>query len=159
MSMLLRAIAVTAVLCALVFAASFVAGRAARPAVASHELLLPSVPAADAGPAIPERLGSVPAIAVEALPVTKPAAHTNSQPAVEAAAPAKTPAVQTPSAPVSSTPVTPATTTPTPAAKAPATTAPASKAPATKAPPTKAPAAKAPASSGSGGGTSFDSSG
>ncbi len=152
-SMLLRTIAVTTVLCALVFAASFAAGRAARPAMASHELLLPSVPAADAGPAIPVRLGSVPAIAAEAPPVVQPATHASSGPAkVEAAAPTTTLSVQTPSAPVSSTPVTkaPVTTAPTPAAKAPAT----------KAPATKAPAAKAPASSGgSGGGTSFDSSG
>jgi hypothetical protein len=163
-SMLLRTVAVSSLLCAAVFAGSFALGRAQRPRAASSEQLPPSLPASAAGPAIPVKLGSAPAFAVQAP------APTNTQADAAAAragntrtvTPASTRALEQPVAPPStqSVPSTPV---------APVATVPATSTPTTRAAPRQSSGGTSPsAPSGShgsraktetGGSTSFDSSG
>jgi hypothetical protein len=111
--MFLRMFAVSGLLCAAMFAASFALGRTERPGAASAESSAVSLPATAAGPAIPLALSSAPAIAIEA-PVLAPAslrtshrgrvAPSDALPATAAPSVSSAPVTQ---APVVTAPVTP----------------------------------------------------
>jgi len=74
--MFVRMIAVSGLLCAAMFAASFALGRTERPGVATGESPAVSLPATAAGPAIPIALSSAPTIAIEAPVRARVALHT-----------------------------------------------------------------------------------
>ncbi len=151
MGMLVRMLAVSSLLCAVVFAAGFALGRAERPRAASGEPLATSLPAAAAGPAIPLALGSAPTIALEVPVAQSSTAHARPRvTVVRSVAPVTLPA-SVPAAPSAAS---------TPAAEAPVSTT----APVTPANPrTQSSGGSSHANGGTksetGGGTSFDSSG
>jgi hypothetical protein len=114
MGMYLRMIAVSGLLCAVVFAASFALGRAERPGAASAEASVVSLPATAAGPAIPVALSSAPAIAIEAPVVARSTVHVRPQADVArnlAPATLPTSAAAAPSSPSPPATVAPATPT------------------------------------------------
>lgn len=159
-SMYLRTLAVTTLLCAAVFAACFLIGRAERRAGAPNAQLSSSSAAAVVGAAIPVRLATAPPIEVEA-PVVAPVRNRSHAPVARSTAPAPVLVSAAPSAPVAATPTPSA---PEPQARTPATAVvpatPQQPAPASR--PTPAPASGASgggASSETSGSTSFDSSG
>jgi hypothetical protein len=113
--MFVRMIAVSGLLCAAMFAASFALGRTERPGVASAESSAVSLPATAAGPAIPLALSSAPAIAIEAPVLARATLHAShpglvapsdtlpaaTVPSVSIAPVTEAPAVAAPVAPVS----------------------------------------------------------
>jgi hypothetical protein len=113
--MFVRMIAVSGLLCAAMFAASFALGRTERPGVASAESSAVSLPATAAGPAIPIALSSAPAIAIEAPVRARASLHAShpglvvpsdthpatTAPSVSIAPVSEAPAVTAPVAPVS----------------------------------------------------------
>jgi hypothetical protein len=165
-----RPVAVSAALCVAVFVCCFAIGRAERPAGAPTEKLLPSLPAASAGAAIPLALSSAPTLERETIRVVIPR-KVSSGPVT---APSATTAHAATQELVATTPTVPTSTAITPVKTTPVLTSPAKSAPA--APPrstgqssagetkstssgassgSQRPAAKSETSSG----TSFDSSG
>ena len=154
--MIVGMVAVTIVLCGAVFAGSYAIGRAQRPRAASNEQLATNLPAGAAGPAIPVRLSSAPAIAGEASTVARTPAQVTHRVTVVSGVAATT-------VPITEPVFTPAVPSPatTPAAKAPVT----STAPTTHTSPHQQSSSggshgsSGGAKTGTSGGTSFDSSG
>jgi hypothetical protein len=107
--MLVRMIAASSLLCAVVFIAGFALGRTSRPGVAAGEPPAAGLPATAAGPAIPLALSSAPAIAIEApVPVRRTLHASLRGPVVSSGALPATASLGVSSAPVAEVPTAPA---------------------------------------------------